>query len=150
MQVKGVVRRCPRESGYNMSLWTTKLVRHFISTRFGIEYCRERVRQVLHAPGFRLRRLRHPHLKANSEEQVAFRAELEGRLQDWPEEWKLLFVDEATVRRHPTLTAQWCLLEEVPEVPTGDDHGKVHVYGAVAPLTGQPHYPMSPELGKGG
>jgi hypothetical protein len=57
-------------------------------------------------------------------------------------------VDEETVRRHPTLTAQWCLVDEVPEVPTGDDHTKVHVYGAVAPLTGRTHYHVSPTLGK--
>jgi transposase len=36
----------------------------------------------------------------------------------------------------------------VPEVPTGDDHTKVHVYGAVAPLTGQTHYHVSPTLGQ--
>ena len=132
-----------------MSLWTTKLVRHFIYTHFGIEYCRERVRQLLHELGFRLRRLRHRHLKANPEEQAAFRAELEELLVEWPADWELLFVDEATVRRHPTLTAQWCLVDEVPEVPTGDDHAKVHVYGAVAPLTGRTHYHVSPELGKG-
>jgi transposase len=124
------------------------LVRHFIYTRFGVEYCRERVRQLLHELGFRLRRLRHRHLKAKPEEQAAFMAELEALLADWPEQWELIFVDEATVRRHPTLTAQWCLLEEVPEVPTGDDHTKVHVYGAVAPLTGRTHYHISPELGK--
>jgi transposase len=53
------------------------------------------------------------------------------------------------VRRHPTLTAQWCLVDEVPAVPTGDDHTKVHVYGAVAPLTGRTHYHLSPELGTG-
>ncbi len=47
-----------------MSVWTTTLVRHFIYTRLGIEYCRERVRQLLHGLGFRLRRLRHHHLKA--------------------------------------------------------------------------------------
>jgi transposase len=60
----------------------------------------------------------------------------------------LIFVDEATVRRHPTLTAQWCLVDEVPEVPTGDDHGKVHVYGAVAPLTGRTYYHVSSKLGQ--
>jgi Winged helix-turn helix/DDE superfamily endonuclease len=130
-------------------LWTTKLVRHFISTRFGVEYCRERIRQLLHALGFRLRRLRHCHLKAKAEEQDAFVAELEALVAEWPEEWELLFVDEATVRRHPMLTAQWCLVDEVPEVPTGDDHAKVHIYGAVAPLTGRTHYHVSPELGKG-
>jgi transposase len=134
--------------GYNISVWTTKLVRHFIYTRFGIEYCRERGRQLLHALGFRLRRLRHRHLKAKPEEQAAFRTELEKHLEAWPEDWELIFVDEATVRRHPTLTAQWCLVDEVPAVPTGDDHTKVHVYGAVAPLTGRTHDHLSPELGK--
>jgi transposase len=132
-----------------MSLWTTKLVRHFLYTRFGIEYCRERVRQLLHELGFRLRRLRHRHLKAKPEEQATFRAELEQRLEAWPEDWDLIFVDEATVRRHPTLTAQWCLVDEVPEISTGDDHTKVHVYGAVAPLTGRTHDPISPQLGQG-
>jgi transposase len=131
-----------------MSLWTTKLVRHFIYTRFGMKYCRERVRQALHELGFRLRRLRHRHLKAKSEEQAAFRAELAELLAEWPEDCELIFVDEATVRRHPTLTAQWCLVEDMPEVPTGDDHTKVHVYGAVAPLTGRTHYHVSPELGQ--
>jgi transposase len=129
-------------------LWTTKLVRHFLYTRFGVEYCRERARQMLHDLGFRLRRLRHRHLKAKPEEQAAFRAELEALVAAWPEEWELIFVDEATVRRHPTLTAQWCVVDEVPEVPTGDDHTKVHVYGAVAPLTGRTHYHVSSGLGQ--
>jgi transposase len=53
-EVKEAVRRCPRELGYNMSVWTTKVVRHFIATRLGVEYCRERVRQLLHGLGFRL------------------------------------------------------------------------------------------------
>ena len=141
------MRRCPRESGYHTNLWTTKLVRHWIYTRFGVEYCRERVRQLLHALGFRLRRLRHRHLKAKAEEQVAFVAELEELLVAWPEDAELLCVDEATVRRHPTLTAQWCLVDEIPDVLTGDDHAKVHVYGAVAPLTGRTHYHISRELG---
>jgi winged helix-turn-helix protein len=118
-----------------MRLWTTTLVRHFVYTRFGVEDCRERGRQVLHALGFRLRRLRHRHLKAKPEEHVAVKAELEA----WLEEWELLLVDAATVRRHPPLTAQWCLVDEVPEVPTGDDQTTVPVYGAVAPLTGRTH-----------
>src|SRR6266511_1027075 len=147
-QVKEAVRRRPRESGDNMSLWTTKLVRYVISTRFGVESSRERVRQVLHALGFRVRRLRHRHLRAKPEEQVAFVTELEELLEEWPEDWELSFVDEATVRRHPTLSAQWCLVDEVPEVPTGDDHMKRHVYGAVAPLTGRTHNHISSEVGK--
>ena len=132
-----------------MNLWTTTLVRHFLDTRFGVTYCRERVRQLRHELGFRLRRLRHRHLQARAEEQEALIAELEALTEEWPEEWELLCVDEATMRRHPTLTAQWCLVDEVPEVPTGDDRTKRHGYGAVAPLTGRTHYHISPALGKG-
>jgi hypothetical protein len=145
-QVKDAVRRCPRESGYHMNLWTTKLVRHFVYTRFGVEYCRERVRQLPHELGFRLH---HRHLKAKPAEQGAFKTQLEALLEDWPKEWEPMFVDEATVRRHPPLTTQWCLVDEVPEVPTGDDHTKMHVYGAVAPLTGRTHDHISSELGEG-
>jgi hypothetical protein len=132
-----------------MSVWTTTSVRHCISTRVGIDYCRERVRQVLHELGVRWRRLRHRHLRAKPAEREALVRGLEALLAERPEGWELLCVDEATVRRHPTLTAQWCLVEEVPEVPPGDDHAKVPVYGAVAPLTGRTHYHVSPALGKG-
>jgi hypothetical protein len=76
-------------------------------------------------------------------------AELEALVEEWPAEWELLLVDEATGRRHPPLTAQWCLVDEVPEVPTGDAQAKVQVYGAVAPLTGRTHYQASPALGTG-
>jgi hypothetical protein len=131
-----------------MSLWTTTWVRHFISTRVGMEYCRAWVRQLRHELGVRLRRLRHRHLKAKPEEPAAFKAELEARREDWPAEWELIFVDEATVRRQPPLTAQWGLVDEVPEVPTGADHTKGHVYGAGAPLTGRTHDHISPELSK--
>jgi transposase len=132
-----------------MNLWTTKLVRHLIYTRFGLEYCRERVRQLLHELGFRLRRRRHRHLKAKAKDQAALTAELEEWLVAWPDDWELICVDEATVRRHPTLTAQWCLVDEVPEVPTGEDQTTIHVYGAVAPLTGRTHDHISPTLSNG-
>ena len=131
-----------------MSLWTTKLVSHFIYTRFGIKYCRERVRQLLHALGFRLRRPRHRHLRAKPEEQAAFASELHDLLTTWPADEELLFIDEATVCCHLTLKAQWCLVNEVPDVPTGDDHTKVHIYAAVSPLTGHTHYHISQELGR--
>jgi transposase len=145
-QVKEAVRRCPRELGYHASRWTTKLVRHFIYTHFGTQYSREWVRR-LHGLGFR-RRLRHRHPKAKPEEQAAFRSAWEALLVEWPEDRELIVVDEATVRRHPTLTAPWCLVDDGPEVPTGDDHSKVQVYGAVAPLTGRAHDHVSPTLGK--
>jgi transposase len=130
-------------------LWTTTWVRHVIATRLGVESCRERVRQLLHGLGFRRRRLRHRHLKGEPEAQAACRAELEALLVAWPEDWERRLVEEATVRRHPTLTAQWGVVDDVPEVPTGDLHTTVPVDGAVAPLSGQTHDHLSPELGQG-
>jgi hypothetical protein len=131
-----------------MRVWTTKVGRQYISTRLGVKHGRERVSQLLHELGCRLRRLRHRHLKAKPEAQAAFRAELAALLAEWPEDCEWLCVDEATVRRHPTLTAPWCVVEDVPAVPTGDDHTKVQIYGAVAPLTGRTHDHGSPELGQ--
>ena len=61
-------------------------MRHFLYTRFGVEYGRERMSQLLHELGFRLRRLSHNHLKAKPAEQAAFRAELEELLAEWPED----------------------------------------------------------------
>jgi hypothetical protein len=58
------------------------------------------VRPRLHALGFRLRRLRHRHLQAKPAAQAAFVAELEALLAEWPEDCELIFVDEATIRRH--------------------------------------------------
>ena len=132
-----------------MRWWTTTWVRHFIATRFGRENGRERVRQLLHELGFRLRRLRHRHLKAKPEAPSAFPAELEALVADWSEEWALIVVAEATVRRHPTLTAQWCVVDEVPAVPSGDDQTKGPVDGAVAPLAGRTPSQISPEVGTG-
>jgi transposase len=132
-----------------MRVWTTTLVRHFLYTRVGIEYCREQVCQLLHELGVRRRRRRHRHLQVTPDEQAAFQTELEKLLEEWPEKWELICADEATVRRYPTLTAQGCLADEVPEVPTGDDRTTMQVYGPVAPLTGRTHDHISPELGKG-
>jgi hypothetical protein len=101
----------------------------------------------LHEPGVRLRRLRHRRLKAKAGEQVAFVAEPEESLVAWPGDAELPFVDEATVPRHPTLTAQRCLVDEASNMATGDDHPKVHVYRAMTPLTGCTRYHISPELG---
>jgi Winged helix-turn helix len=146
--VKDAGRRGPREAGSPSRWWTTKLVRHFIDTRWGLASCRERVRQLRHDREFRLRRLRPRHLKAKPEEQEAFRAALAALVEGWPAEWALLGVGEVTVRRHPPLTAQWCLVADVPEVPTGDDQTQVPVDGAVAPLTGRPHDHISPTVRK--
>jgi hypothetical protein len=107
------------------------------------------VRQRLPALGCRLRRLRQHHLKATPAAQAACVAELAALLAEWAEDGDGSWVDAATIRRHPTLTAPWCVVDEVPAVPTGDDHPQVPVDGAVAPLTGRPHDHVSPTLGKG-
>ena len=118
VRVQEAVRRRPRESGDHARLWTTTSARHPLDTRLG----RERVRPLLPALGVRWRRLRHRHPKAKAEAQAVLQAARQAGLEAWPEEWEWIVVDEATLRRHPTLTAQWCLVDDVPEVPTRDDH----------------------------
>jgi hypothetical protein len=124
------------------------VVWHVIATHLGLASCRERMHQLLHALELRWLRLRHRHLKAKPEEPVAFRTALEAPLAEWPEDGDWIVVDEATVRRHPTVTAQWCVVEAVPEAPSGEDHTTGHVDGAVAPLTGRTHDHVSSELGQ--
>jgi hypothetical protein len=92
-----------------MRLWPTTLARPFLSTRLGMEYCRDRVRHVLHALGVRLRRPRYRHRKANPPAQAAFLAKLPEIVAALPDDGPLRFVDAATVRRHPPLTVPWCL-----------------------------------------
>jgi DDE superfamily endonuclease len=53
------------------------------------------------------------------------------------------------VRRNPSLTAQWCLVDEVSDVLTGADYSKVQIYGAVAPLAGRTHDRLRQELNRG-
>jgi hypothetical protein len=138
-----------REAGDHTSVRTTKVIRHLLDTRLGSVSCRERVRQLRHALGVRRHRLRPHHLQAKPEAQAAFRAAPEKRVEAWPEGWGLLVVDAATVRRQPTLTAQWCMAHEVPEMPTGDGQTKMPIYGAMAPLTGRTHDRSGPAWGKG-
>jgi hypothetical protein len=129
-------------------VWTTTLVRHGSAPRLGLEYGRERVRQLRQALGGGLRRLRHRHLNAKAEAQVAVRTALEESRVEWLEAWERIVVAEATGRRHPTVTAQGGVAAEVPQVPTGDAHPNVPIDGAVAPLTGRAHDHVSPELGQ--
>ena len=129
-------------------MWTPKWGRHFIARRLGLEYGRERVRPLLHARGGRRRRLRHRHLQAKPEEQAALVAALTVLLEEWPEDCERICVEEATIRCQPTLTAPWCVGDEVPEVPTGEAQTQGQVYGAAAPLTGRPHDPVRPMWGQ--
>jgi hypothetical protein len=113
-------------------------VRPFLDTRVGSESGRARGRHRRPEVGFRRRRLRHRPLKAKPEAPAALQVELAARLAEGPEAWDLLCGEAAPVRRHPTLTAQWGVVEDVPEGPTGADPTTGPGYGAGAPRPGRP------------
>jgi hypothetical protein len=92
----------------------------------------------VHTLGVRWRRWRPRPLQATPPAQAALLPERHAVLPAWPADREWLCVDEATGRRPPTVTAPWCLVDDVPEGPTGADHTKGHVDGAGAPLTGRP------------
>jgi hypothetical protein len=123
------------------------VVRHCLATRWGGEDGCERVRPLWPARGCRRRRRRHRHLQRTPAEHAACRTALEARLGEWPEAWALVVVAEATVRRHPPRTAQWCVRDDVPEGPTGDLHTQGPGDGAVVPWSGRTHAHLRPAWG---
>ena len=54
-------------------LWTGKIVRHFISKQFGVEYKMPQTRRILASLGFTAQRPRPHHRKANLELQEEFK-----------------------------------------------------------------------------
>ena len=59
-------------------------------------------------------RLRHRQRQAQAAEQAACMAELSTLLAEWPQEREWLCVEEAPVRRQPTLAAPWGLVDDIP------------------------------------
>jgi hypothetical protein len=115
------VCRGPRAWGDQARVWTTPVGRPWRYPRVGGADGRQHGRQRRHDLGVRWRRLRHRHLQAQPAEPAAVRAEVEARLAAWPEAWAVLCVEEAPVRRPPTRTAPWGVVDEGPEGPTGAD-----------------------------
>jgi transposase len=134
----------PRKHGYNMSGWTTSLMRHHLWTRFGIAVCVETVRLWFRRLGYRLIRPRYLLLDADDKEVAEAQQDISALMdRAMCGEIILIFMDESTFRMVPTLTRIWAKRGSKPMIPTHDDKRKVVITGGTNPVTGKTHFRLS-------
>ena len=89
----------PAAAGIGLGNWYWKVVRQFVSERFGISLCRSSCLNWLHRLGFAFKRPKKRLLKADEAKREAFVAEYAPL---WDEagrtEARIFFVDEAHFR----------------------------------------------------
>ena len=73
--MKGAVQRPPSSSSMEMANWYWKVVRQFVSERFGISLSRGSCLNYLHRLGFALKRPKKRLLKADEAKRESFVAE---------------------------------------------------------------------------
>ena len=100
-------------SGIEMANWNWKVVRQFVSKRFGIGLSRSACLKYLHRLGFVLKRPKKRLVKADEQKREAFAAEY-ATLSDeaWRTGAKIFFADEAHFRADAELRGKWVLKGE--------------------------------------
>ena len=99
----------PSSSGMEMANWYWKVVRRFVSERFGISLSRSSCLNYLHRLGFSFKRPKKRLLKAKESQRESFvleyavLSEEAGRTRA-----KVFFVDEAHFRPTPNCEASGC------------------------------------------
>ena len=112
-ELTGAVQELPEMSGIEMANWNWKVVRQFVSKRFGIGLSRSTCLNYLHRLGFVLKRPKKRLVKADEQKREAFVAEY-ATLSDeaWRTGAKIFFADEAHFRADAELRGKWVLKGE--------------------------------------
>ena len=109
-ELEGAVEQPPATAGIVMANWYWKVVRQFVSERFGISLCRSSCLNWLHRLGFAYKRPKKRLLKANESKREAFVAEYAAL---WEEAQRtgarIFFADEAHFRADAELRGKWVL-----------------------------------------
>ncbi len=112
-QLKAVVKSMPQEAGIELANWNWKVVREFISQRFGYRLCRSSCLNYLHRLGFVLKRPKKRLIKASKEKREAFIALYATlRAEASVSGAEVFFVDEARFRADADLRGKWVLKGE--------------------------------------
>jgi len=150
-QVAEWLESTPRDVGYQQSNWTMKLLRYHIRRTFGKRISEEQVRVLARKLGFSLVRPTQLSCEADEAAKEQARQDLEG-LAEWAR-WgwiRLLYEDEAILKRFPTLTRVWTRSGEQKVIPTVDDKERFAVYGAFDPIGGRSHHRFHPTIEQAG
>jgi len=134
------VRRPPREAGIDLADWHWKVVRRFVSERFGITLARSSCHTYLRRLGFVRKRPIKQLLKADAAKREAFVATYATlRTQAQARGAKIFFVDEAHFYADVDLHEKW-VLKGTPALvdSTSPRYGeKASYYSAVCLETGE-------------
>ena len=135
-----MVEQPPAAAGIQLANWYWKVVRQFVSERFGISLCRSSCLNWLHRLGFAFKRPKKRLLKADESKREAFVAEYAAL---WEEvqgtEARIFFADEAHFRADAELRGKWVLKGKPALVDsTSPRYGeKASYYSAVCLETGE-------------
>ena len=138
--MKAAVQEPPAESGTELANWNWRVVRQFVSGRYGIDLSRSSCLNYLHRLGFVLRRPKKRLLKADAAKREAFVAEYAAL---WHKAHgcgaQIFFADEAHFRADAELRGKWVLRGEPALVDsTSPRYGeKASYYSAVCLETGE-------------
>ena len=138
--MKAAVQELPEQAGIELANWFWRVVRRFVSERFGIELSRSSCLNYLHRLGFVLRRPKKRLLKADEAKREAFVAEYAALSEEVQRSGaKIFFADEAHFRADAELRGKWVLRGEPALVDsTSPRYGeKASYYSAVCLETGE-------------
>ena len=138
--MKGAVQEPPGASGIDLANWYWKVVRQFVSERFGISLCRSSCLNWLHRLGFTFKRPKKRLLKADAKKREAFVVEYAALTEEAQgTEARIFFADEAHFRADTELRGKW-VLKGQPALAdsTSPRYGeKASYYSAVCLETGE-------------
>ena len=134
------VQGLPAAMCVGLDNWNWKVVRQFVSERFGISLSRSSCLNYLHRLGFVLRRPRKHLLKADEVKREAFVEDYAALREEARRTGsKIFFADEAYFRAYAELRGRW-VLKGAPALmdPTSPQRGeKASYYSAVCLETGE-------------
>ena len=134
------MQKPPPSSGIGMANWYWKLVRRFVSERFGVSLSRSSCLNYLHRLGFAFKRPKKLLVKANGSKREAFVAEYAALMDEARRTGaKVFFADEAHFRADAELRGKWVLKGKPALVDSNSPkYGeKASYYSAVCLETGE-------------
>ena len=138
--MRGAVQQPPNTSGIELANWYWRVVRQFVSERFGVSLSRSSCLNYLHRLGFIFKRPKKRLVKADEAKREAFLAEYASlREAAVHTGGKIFFADEAHFRADAELRGIWVLKGEPALVEsTSPSYGeKASYYSAVCLETGE-------------
>ena len=138
--MRAAVPELPAKSGIELANWNWKVVRQYVSKRFGIGLSRSSCLNYLHRLGFVLKRPKKRLVKADEAKRESFLAEYAALWDEADRSGaKIFFADEAHFRADAELRGKWVLKGDPALVDSSSPRygEKASYYSAVCLETGE-------------